>query len=109
VPTQINEGPASNLYYLSDREFFYMETNKVQIQGKEILSSKIYLIETIFGSYKKTEVYHEKDKRAEILNFGVDNQERRLIILSGIKNMKNKRDKFFTIYDFDNEKMVYSL
>ena len=50
-----------------------METNQVEIQGKEIFSSKIYLVETIFGSYKKTEVYHEKDKRAEILNFGVDN------------------------------------
>ena len=108
-PIQINKRPASNLYYLSDREFFYMETYLVEIQGKEILSSNIYLVETIFGSYKKTKVYSEKDKRAEILNFGVDNQARRLIILSGIKNMKNKRDKFFTIYDFDTEKMVYSL
>ena len=81
-----------------------MESNKIEIQGKEILSSKIYLVETGFGSYKKREVYMDKNNRAEILNFGVDNQERRLIILSGIKNMKNKRDKFFTIYDFDNEK-----
>ena len=86
-----------------------METDEVEINGKSILSSKIYLIETIFGSYKRTEVYHDKDNRAEILNFGVDNSERRLIILSGIKNMKNKRDKFFTIYEFDNEKQVYSL
>lgn len=81
-----------------------METNKIVIQEKEILSSKIYLIETGFGHYDRREVYNEKNNRAEILNFGVDNQERRLIILSGIKNMKNKRDKFFTIYDFDNEK-----
>ena len=53
---------------------------------KPILSSKIYLIESVFGSYNRTEIYYDKDKRSEILNFGVDNQKRRLLILTGIKN-----------------------
>jgi hypothetical protein len=64
------------------------------------------MIESIFGNYTRTKVYNDKDKRAEILNFGVDNQRRRLIILTGIKNQKNKRDKFFTIYEIDTEKTI---
>ena len=34
-PKKINDAPASNLYYLSDREFFYMETQVVN----EVLNS----------------------------------------------------------------------
>ena len=37
------------------------------------MSSKIYLIESVFGHYNKTKIYYDKDKRAEILNFSVDN------------------------------------
>ena len=40
---------------------------------------------------------------AEVLNFGVDNTKKRLIILTGIKNQKNRRDKFVSIYDIDTE------
>ena len=64
------------------------------------------MIECLFGSFKISNVYQEKDKKAEILNFGVDNQRRRLIILSGIKNSKEKRDKFVTIYDIDLEQII---
>jgi len=39
----------------------------------------------------------------------VDNTRKRLIILTGIKNSKNKRDKFVTIFDLDSEKVLYSL
>jgi len=31
------------------------------------------------------------------------------MILTGIKNQKNKRDKFFTLYDIDTERILYSL
>ena len=47
--------------------------------------------------------------KAEILNFGVDNTRKRIIILTGIKNSKNKRDKFVTIYDLETEKVLYNL
>jgi len=29
------------------------------------------------------------------------------MILTGIKNSKNKRDKFFTLYEIDKEKIMY--
>jgi hypothetical protein len=67
------------------------------------------MIESQFGNYSKTTVYKEKSLMAEILNFGVDNTLKRLIILSGIKNSKNKRDKFVTIYSLESEKILYSL
>jgi hypothetical protein len=47
--------------------------------------------------------------RAEILNFGVDNTRRDLIILSGIKNQKKKRDKFITLYCIDKEKVLFQM
>jgi hypothetical protein len=52
-------------------------------------------------------VYKDRNLKAEILNFGVDNTRKRLIILTGIKNMKNKRDKFITIFDIEQEKVLY--
>ena len=61
------------------------------------------MVDCQFGSYKITNVYEEREKKAEILNFGVDNQKRRLIILSGIKNSRDKRDKYVTIFDIDSE------
>jgi hypothetical protein len=61
------------------------------------------MIECLFGSCSKTKVYEEKDQKAEILNFGVDNTKKRLIILAGIKNAKEKRDKFVSIYDIESE------
>ena len=67
------------------------------------------MIEALFGSWKISDVYNDPDPRAEILNFGVDNTRKRLIILSGIKNAKNRRDKFVTIYDVDTEKIIYKL
>jgi hypothetical protein len=61
----------------------------------------------VFGSYTKLKIYEDKDIRAEILNFGIDKENRRLIILTGIKNSKDKRDKFIAIYDIDKEKVMY--
>ena len=46
----------------------------------------IMMIECLFGSYLVTQVYKDKDERAEILNFGVDNSMERLMILKGKKN-----------------------
>jgi hypothetical protein len=31
---KINDDAASNFYYLSDREFFYMETSEMEYNGK---------------------------------------------------------------------------
>ena len=66
-------------------------------------------MEAQFGTYKVTDVYEDKDSRAEILNFGVDNTNKRLLILTGIKNQKDKRDKFITLYDFDIEKVIFTM
>ena len=44
------------------------------------------MVESLFSNWNKTNIYEDIDKKAEILNFGVDNTKKRLIILSGIKN-----------------------
>ena len=77
--------------------------------GKEVEHSHIYMIESQFGNYEKTMVYKDKNEKAEILNFGVDNTRKRLLILTGIKNLKNRRDKFITIFDIDEEKIIYQM
>ena len=41
------------------------------------------------------------------VTFGVDIQSRRLLILTGIKNLKEKRDKWVIIYDIKTEKLLY--
>lgn len=64
------------------------------------------MIQSLFGSYKDTDVYQERDIRAEILNFGVDNTKKVLIVLSGIKNAKDRRDKFVTLYDLEKERIM---
>ena len=51
----------------------------------------------------------DKEQKSEILNFSVDNSRRRLMILSGIKNAKKRRDKFITIYCLDNDSIVTRL
>lgn len=67
------------------------------------------MVECKFGNYSVTEVYKDRNLKAEILNFGIDNTRKRLIILTGIKNLKNKRDKFVTIFDIGDEKILYQL
>ena len=74
------------MYYLSDEKVFFMDTHEHNYSTETIEHSEIFLIECLFGSYKKSKIYADKDQRAEILNFGVDNTRERLIILSGIKN-----------------------
>jgi hypothetical protein len=97
------------MYYLSDDKVFYCSTHE-HTHGKEvIMHSSIILIECLFGSFKKNKVYEDKDPRAEILNFGVDNTRERLIILSGIKNLKRRRDKFVTLYDINTEQILYQI
>lgn len=66
-------------------------------------------MDTMFGGFRIIDVYHDKDNRAEILNFGVDNTRKRLIVLTGIKNSKDRRDKFVTLYDLEEERVLYSL
>ena len=77
-----------------------------KIGDREVEHSHIYMIECLFGSFKKNRVYFDSDPRAEILNYGVDNSKRRLMILTGIKNSHNKRDKFITFYDLDTSKKL---
>ena len=76
---------------------------------KRVLHSSIKLVEASFGNYKVTDMYEDKDQRAEILNFGVDNTNERLLILTGIKNRKDKRDKFITIYCIRKEKILLQM
>jgi len=99
----------SNFYYLSDDMAYYMTTNKITVGKKEVLHSSIKLLEASFGNYMVTDIYEDKDQRAEILNFGVDNTEKRLMILTGIKNRKNKRDKFIAIYCLKSEKVLMKM
>jgi hypothetical protein len=66
------------------------------------------MVESQFGNYKITDTFEDKDGRAEILSFAVDNTERILLILTGIKNQKGKRDKFITLFDFNTEKVIFT-
>ena len=75
---------------MSDDIFFFLKTKEMRVSGKTIEHSKIYMVESQFGNFMKSEVYEDKCMKAEILNFGVDNTRKRLIILTGIKNSKNR-------------------
>lgn len=61
------------------------------------------MVETLPGSFKLTEVFTDLDFRAEILNFGVDNTRNRLLVLTGIRNHRGRRDKFVTIVDVEKQ------
>ena len=66
----------SNFYYCSDDSLFYMTTEDIQLNPKKkVKKSLIKMVEAQFGTYKVSDVYEDKDARAEILNFGVDNTE----------------------------------
>lgn len=98
---------AKNLYYLSDDKVFFKETHDHRYGEAMVEHSKIFLVECLFGSFKTNKIYEDKDQRAEILNFGVDNTRERLIVLTGIKNQKGRRDKFITLYDIKTEHILY--
>jgi hypothetical protein len=91
---------------MSDDMAFYMTSKKIMLGKKNVVQSNIKLVEASFGNYKVSEIYEDKDQRAEILNFGVDNTKQRLMILTGIKNRKGKRDKYLSIYSLKNEKIM---
>ena len=99
--------------YKNDDQFLFMTTRIVKLDqkgtGHSIKHGEIWIVDTHFSNYSQTMVYIDKNNKAELLNFSVDNVKNRLIVLSGIKNQKNKRDKFITIYDLDSEKTVYQL
>ena len=63
-----------------------MTTEILDIGNEHIEHSVVKMLEAQFGNFKVSEIYKDKDQRAEILNFGVDNTRRDLIILSGVKN-----------------------
>jgi hypothetical protein len=87
---------------MSDNTVFYTKTDFGRKVGElSVDHSNIMMIETLPGSYKQTEVFVDLDFRAEILNFGVDNTRNRLIVLTGIRNHRGKRDKFITIIDVE--------
>ena len=67
------------------------------------------MVQAQFGSYKVTDIYEDKDQNAEILNFGVDNTSSRLIILSRVKNPKGKSFKYFTLYSFNRDKIIFQM
>jgi hypothetical protein len=111
APEPDNEADAvcSNFYYYSDDCIFYMTTKTCKLGLKKVKRSLIKMVEAQFGNYKITDIYEDKDGRAEILNFSVDNTKKILLILTGIKNQKGKRDKFITLFDFDKEKVIFSM
>jgi hypothetical protein len=100
APEPDPDAQCSNFYYFSDDIAFYMTTTTKHTGKRKVLHSSIKMVEASFGNYKVTDVYEDNDVRAEILNFGVDNTRQRLCILTGIKNRKEKRDKFITLYCF---------
>ena len=63
-----------------------MTTREVEVGRKIVKKSLIKMVESQFGNYSVTDMYEDKDGRAEILSFGVDNTEKILLILSGVKN-----------------------
>mmetsp|Transcript_7702 Transcript_7702/g.11942 ORF Transcript_7702/g.11942 Transcript_7702/m.11942 type:complete len:306 (-) Transcript_7702:3039-3956(-) len=97
----------TNLYYMSDDQVYYLHTEPAEVNGREVLHSSVYTLDILFATYETQKIYEDLNPRAEILNFGVDNTRKRLIILTGIKNKKNKRDKFITVYDVENDKIVF--
>ena len=99
----VDPRPSYNMYYLSDDAFFFMTTESIENNGKKVMHSNIYMVESQFGNFTTSFIYKDKNMNAEVLNFGVDNTKKRLIILTGIKNQKNRRDKFVSIYDIDTE------
>ena len=104
---QIVDCDVTNLVYLSDDSFFYMTSEVQLIQGLTVEHSRIFMVQTRFGAFDKLMLYKDRDPLAEILNFGVDSSTRRLLILTGKKNMKQRRDKFITIFDIDTEQIVF--
>lgn len=94
---------------MSDDVIFYKTTEEIEMHHKKVEHSKIYMISCEFGNFEKTMIYQDRDPMAEILNFSVDNTRKRLLILTGKKNMKNKRDKFITIFDIEKETLLYSM
>lgn len=48
--------------YLSDDQMFFMTTKKIDISNYgKVEHSKIFLLEAIFGSFKITEIYVDKN------------------------------------------------
>ena len=77
----------------------FLETTTIEVNGEEIEHSVIKMVESQCMDFEVREIYKDNEIRAEILNFGVDEATNRLLILSGIKNKKKRRDKFIHIYD----------
>ena len=86
-----------------------MTTETIKFNTKLVQHSSIKMLECQFSSFRILDVYQDKDNRAEILNFGVDNSQNRLLVLTGIKNKKEKRDKFVTIYDMTSSQVIYTM
>ena len=86
-----------------------MRTVDKVFNNQTIEHSTIIQVQILFGSFKTMEVYEDREPTAEILNFGIDNTTRRLMILTGIKNKKKKRDKYVTLYDIDSETIMFQI
>ena len=48
---------AHNMYYLSDDAFFYMTTEEIEVNGRKVQSSKVYMVEAQFGNFQSTWIY----------------------------------------------------
>ena len=76
----------NTMQYSSEGTFLYLKQSPVVVEGKDIDRSIVRMIRTQYSGYVISDIYQDRDNRAEILNIGVDNTTKRLIILSGIKN-----------------------
>ena len=100
---------AYNMYYMSDQTFFFTSIEPKNFGEEQVDHSTIMMVETLPGQYKMTHIYEDLDHKTEILNFGVDNTRNRLIILTGKKNHRGKREKFIQIFDVNGQKTLYKI
>ena len=49
------------MYYMSDEKVFFMKTCDHQYGQETVEHSTIHLIECLFGSYKVSKIYEDKD------------------------------------------------
>ena len=96
----------SNFDYISDDRILFKTTEQTQVNQRKVMHSKVFILEALFSSYSLRNIYEDPNELAEILNIAVDPSSHMLLVLSGIKNKKERRDKFINLFDIEQEKNV---
>ena len=105
---EVVDSDIHTLNYLNDGSFMYVKIQTISIEDEEIHQTVICHIKTSYSGFDKMLIYQERDVRSEILNFSVDKERKMLLILTGIKNQKKRREKFIRMYDLESERLMYS-